>query len=293
MGDTEEVRDDAQDLAGDSDETKGNEDPNFLDEVIIQGLDDEDGEEEDKSPADKKPAEKTPADDPLVKAQADIDRLNRKVTDLNKALHEERKSKKEAAKSKDEEPPKVTRTELKKLYEEYKDDPDTMFQLIEYVAAEAAKGASKDAISRNKVTDNRKEIDGYLQQNFPDLYTDASELRRAVDKTKSEMGFDDHPYGDFVGTAIQTMLNLPHLAKKYYDQGRSDANSGKAEKKRQELVKDGSLTPKGKGNAGTDVKGLQGKHLEVANRLELSPSARKILEKMTSKGAVSTVNVEG
>ncbi len=280
----EEERDDQQDLTDDS-EDKGE---NILDEVTIQGLDD-DVEEDEPEDEKEKSSEKTkpPEGEELTKIKSDLDRATKKINDLNKALHEERQAKKG---KKEDEAPALSKAEMKKLYDEYKDDPDTIFQLIDYMVNQAAKGASKEVIDKNKVAENKKETEAYLQKTFPDLYNEESEFRKAVDKTKAEMGFVDHPYGDFVGSAIQTMLNLPHLAKNFYDKGRSDALSGKAEKTRKEIIKESGLTPKGKGKAETQTGKLSDKHLAVADKLNLSPNARKVLQKITN---ASTVSVEG
>jgi hypothetical protein len=288
-----EERDAEQDLAGVSEEDKG-EAGDILDEVIIQGLDDEGIEDkaEDKTPeGDAKATEKkqaaAPVDDPI---KVELDSLKRKVSDLNKALHEERKSKKEAAKA-DAEAPPLTKAELQKLWKEYQDDPDTLFQISTYIAEQAAKGASKEAIDKSRISENKKETDAFLQKNYPDLYKEGSEMRVIVDNTKKEMGFDDHPYGDFVGTAVQLLLNAPTVMKNIYDKGRSDALSGKAEKTRKEIVKESGLTPKGKGK-GAEISSLTDAQKDVASRLGLTGSKLKTFEKIISKNAKS-ISVEG
>jgi hypothetical protein len=221
--------------------------------------------------------------------QKEIGELKKKVGDLNKALHEERQAKKGAAKKEEEAP--LSKAELLKLYKEYQDDPDTLFQLISYTAEQAAKGASKEVVDKSKVAENKKETDAFLQNNYPDLYKEDSDLRQAVEKTKAEMGFGDHPYGDFVGTAVQVLINAPKILKQIYDQGRNDALSGKAEKTRKEIVKESGLTPKGK-KAGAESANLTDAQKDVASRLGLTGSKLKTYEKIVSKGA-KIISVEG
>lgn len=283
-----EERDAEQDLASVSEENKGADNYN-LDDVIIEETDVEDPEKEEAKPAeDKKPAEK-PVDD-STKSKDEIDRLTRKVSDLNKALHEERKSKKEAAKASEETPP-LSKAELQKLWKEYQNDPDTLFQITAYMTEQAARGASKEVIDKNKIGENKKETDAFLQKNYPDLYKEDSEMRRAVDKTKDEMGFTDHPYGDFVGTAVQLLINAPNIMKNVYDKGRNDALSGKAEKTRKEVVRESGLTPKGK-PPGKEAAHLTDSQKDVASRLGLTGNKLKTFEKIVSKNA-KIISVEG
>jgi len=281
MGDYEE-RDAEQDPGGDSEQDKG-ADAEILDDVIIEGLDDE--EKQEKAPPAPAEKQRAPVDDPV---KQELDRLTRKVSDLNKALHEERKSKKEAVK---EEAPPLSKAELTKLMEEYKDDPGTLLQIISYTAEQAAKGASKEVIDKSKVAENKKETDAFLQRNYPDVFKEDSDMRLAVDKTKSEMGLDTHPHGDFIGVAVQMLINAPKIIKQVYDQGRNDALGGKAEKTRKEIVRESGLTPKGKGG-GKESAALTDSQMDVAKRLGLTGNKLKTFEKIVSKGA-KIISVEG
>jgi hypothetical protein len=271
MGDVEE-RPAEETPAGGSEQDGG--DVEFVDDVIIEGLDEE---------VEEKPAEKA---EKVEKKAAPVEDLT-KVSDLNKALHTERQAKKSAK----EESPPLSKAELTKLMEEYKDDPGTLLQIISYTAEQAAKGASKEVIDQNKVSENKKETDAFLQKNYPDIFKEDSEMRQAVDKTKAEMGLDSHPYGDFVGVAVQMLINAPSIIKQVYDRGRNDALSGKAEKTRREVVKESGLTPKGKSQP-KESSTLTDSQKDVASKLGLTGSKLRTFEKIVGKNA-KIISVEG
>jgi hypothetical protein len=280
MGDVEE-RPAEETPAGGSEQDGG--DVEFVDDVIIEGLDEE-VEEKPAEKAEKVEKKAAPVED-LTKKE--LDRLTQKVSDLNKALHTERQAKKSAK----EESPPLSKAELTKLMEEYKDDPGTLLQIISYTAEQAAKGASKEVIDQNKVSENKKETDAFLQKNYPDIFKEDSEMRQAVDKTKAEMGLDSHPYGDFVGVAVQMLINAPSIIKQVYDRGRNDALSGKAEKTRREVVKESGLTPKGKSQP-KESSTLTDSQKDVASKLGLTGSKLRTFEKIVGKNA-KIISVEG
>lgn len=283
-----EEKPDAVTTDGSSDDDKGGLGIEDFEDVIIEGLDDVPKEKPDKKTEkeDKPPAKAV--DDPM---KAEIDRLNKKVTDLNKALHEERKAKKTQP-AKDEAGEPLSKAELLKLFKEYKDDPDTLFQIMSYTAEQAARGASKEAVDKSKVEANRKETESFLQKNYPDVFDEDSELRKVVNKTKGEMMLENHPYGDFLGTATQLLINAPKLMKQAYDKGRDDALNGKAEKTRKEVIKESGLTPKGKGSTVGDALNLTDVQKDVAKRLGIPESKWKTYGKIVSKNAKS-ISVEG
>lgn len=259
------------------------------DEVIIEGFDEpKEPAKAEKEEKKEKPEKATPADDPL---KSEIDRLNKKVTDLNKALHEERKAKK-AQPAKDEGGEQLSKADLLKLYKEYKDDPDTMFQIMSYMAEQTAKGAAKESVDKSKVEANKKETESFLQKNYPDVFDEDSELRKVVNKTKGEMMLENHPYGDFLGTATQLLINAPKLMKQAYDKGRDDALNGKAEKTRKEVIKESGLTPKGKGASVGETLGLTDVQKDVAKKLGITGDKLKTYQKIVNKNARS-ISVEG
>lgn len=288
MADNEDIRDDAN--PGDGSDDKGQVD-NFDDaaDVSVELFG------EDDKPADKdaeKPDKTEKKDDPdeLSKLKAETDRLNRKITDLNKALHEERRSKKQPAKEDDG--AQFNKAELLKLFREFKDDPDTLFQIVAYTAEQAAKGASKEAVDKSEIAKNKKETDAFLQKNYPQMFEENSDIRRAVDEVKSNMMLAEHPYGDFLGVATQLLINAPRLMQQAYENGRKEAMNGKADEKRKADVKDNQLMPKGKGNTQVSQSLTDGQR-DVAKRLGITdPKKLATFANIVGKSP-RTIHVEG
>lgn len=215
---------------------------------------------------------------PKVEMTPEVKELLDKNKALNRALHEERQKKK----TEKTEEAVLTETQLLGILEEYKDDPKTLLNVIKYQAEQAAKGAATKSITDADVVRKKKEADDYIYKTYPDLTKDDSQLRAAVNKTKSELGIDDHPFGELFGTAVTFLSAAPQILKDAYDQGRKDAMAGVAEKTRKDLVKESDLTPKGKGGKITP---LSANTEDVAKRLGLkSPQQLAILKKLTASG---------
>lgn len=225
--------------------------------------------------------------------EAQLQDLIRKNKDLNRALHEERQRGKAKGDGKDE--VVLTDQQIEGLLTEYKDDPKTLLNIIKYQAQVAAKGAAKDATTSADVAKRKQELEGFLYKNYPDLTRDDSDLRMAVNKAKTELGIEDHPFGEFFATAATNLMAMPHLLKNAYDKGRKDAEEGNAEKSRKELVKGSGLTP-GKGKAKAEGAPSAPEMSDVAKRLGLkSPQQMALLRKLTASAkstGARTVSLE-
>ncbi|MFH0826136.1 MAG: hypothetical protein V2B18_25575, partial [Pseudomonadota bacterium] len=187
----------------------------------------------------------------------------------------------------------LTDTQLEALMVEYKDDPKTMLNIIKYQAERAAKGAAKKTVSDADVVKKKKETDAYVYEKYPDLTQDDSELRVSVNKTKDALDLNDHPYGELLGTSVTALMSLPTLLKNAYDKGRKDVEDGVKEKTRKDLIKDGDLTPKGKGKGDGGSKQLTADQSDVAKRLGLNtPRQQALLKKFTGSKGSRTVSVE-
>ena len=283
----EEVREvEAPDGADTTEGTPG--EPDILGEIEFEGL------EPDK-PIDTKPEKKEPAGEAepdLKTIQTELQQAQSKIKDLNRALHEERKEKKALKKDTPEDEPPLSRAELKALMTEHKDDPEVMLNIVDYMAKQAAKGASKDTISKAEMSSRSQEMSTMLKQRFPALYEDGSDIRTAVDQTKEKLGFADHPYGDFVGTAVQVMMNFPTALKQSYEQGKKDALQGGAEKTRQQLVSESQVGKQSKTPGKKPEETLTASQLETAKRMGFTGKRLETYRKMLGK-SVKSVSVEG
>lgn len=267
-------------------EPEKDDDEKALSDLI--NIDDFLGEEEPPGGEKEKPLEKPkepPAEDP-EKAE-----LLRKNKELNRALHMERQKRKEAAPGKEE--VVLSDEQVIGLLEEYKDDPRTMLNVIKYQAAQAAKGATKQAVEDEGVKAKKAEADAYLNKSFPGLNEEGSELRAAVDKTKEYIGVKDHPLGDLIGTAVEYLRAGPTLMRQAYEKGVADAKAGKAEEARKGEIKETVLAPKGS-PPGKKGEASNADIADVAKRLGLkTPQQIALLKKLRAGGKTRTISVEG
>ena len=251
MADEEEVQD----------KTEAQKDD--LDEVFVEGFDEElpEEKEEKETKEEKKPDD---TDARLKGLESTVSKLQQDKANLNKALHEERQAKK-AEKAEDV---KISEAELTKLLEEYKDDPQTMKNIMRYIAKEEARGAKKEALDEADVASKKKEVDTFLRGDLPDLAKDDSELRGVVNNIKKHLGLEDHPFGDLFAVGAHMAMNRKQLLQGAFDAGKKAALGDKGEAARKDVIKGNELLKGGKKVPGTGD--LTAGHKDVAKRLGIS-----------------------
>lgn len=272
----------------------GDDEGDLLSVVSLEG-DDEGGDDGGAGEKGKKDAQagKDKDLDPEVLA-AQLARAQEHINNLNKALHEERQSKKKAAEKGGE--PAFTKAQLKELWTEHRDDPDVLFNILSYMADETARSAQAKAVDQVELVSKKKEVDDYLAQNFPDLANDGSPLRVGVDKAKQELMLADHPFGDILALGLNNLLNLPGTVRAAYEMGKKEAQGGKQMDRRKEKINASNL-PKGK----THKVDADDRHTEpaspevrdVAKRIGLSKQGQEIYQRILKNAKTRSVTVEG
>lgn len=297
--------------------TDGNTDdaqlPDYLEEVIIQGLDgDEDqvitpdaidtkDDKDDKdfkaNKTDTKDSKPTPADKGDKDAKPTVEDLNQKVTallvdktNLQKALHEHRQKAKSLKAAKDDKDDPLTEAQLIKIYEENKDDPKTLLRIVAHQAEQAAMKASSKVVLDSDIKKKVKEADGILSNMYPKLNEEGSDIRLATDETKSFYNIDEHPFGDFFAMGIQVLNALPNLLEAAEKRGESTALNTKADGTRKKDIK-ANQTQHGKKPV---VKGgdLSNTEAETAKQMNLSPGAFKTYQKLVGNKQSKHVQVK-
>jgi len=231
--------------------------------------------------------------DPQVLA-AQLMRAQEHINNLNKALHEERQSKKKAAEKTGE--PVFTKAQLKELWTEHRDDPDVLFNILSYMAEDTAKNAQANAVNQVELVNKKKEVDDYLAQNFPELAADGSPLRLGVDKAKQELMLADHPFGDILALGLNNLLNLPGTVRAAYEMGKKEAMGGQRIDRRREKINATNL-PKGKTQKvetdDTATERTSPEAMDIANRIGLSKQGRQIYQRILRNSKTRSVTVEG
>lgn len=212
-----------------------------------------------------KKEDKGPSIEDRMKAmESTVGRLERDKKNLQKALHEERQSKKG---SKGEEI-ELTDDQVLAIIEEHKGDAKVMLNAMKYYAAQEAKKAGKRAVDETELKGKKAEIDRLMKQRYPDIENEDSDIRKGINETKDALGINEHPFGDYFAAGVNVLNHLPQIVKHWYEQGKKAALDTKTEKARDKQIKDGDLTPSTKGKAGDlDGTGLSASQLEAAKRV--------------------------
>ncbi len=242
-----------------------------LNEVLIEGFDDEFQEEKAEEvkdePKEKEPVkeEESETEKRLKSIEQEVSKLRQDKTNLQKALHEERQSKKGKETGSEE---KLTDAQLTKLLEEYKDDPQTLKNIVRYIAKEEARGVKTEVLNETDIASKKKEVDTFLKEDLPDLGRDDSELKNVVNDIKRHFGLEEHPFGDLFAVGAHMVMNRKALLQSAFDAGKKAALGDKGETARREVIKGKELLKGGKkvGSPGE----LSAGHREVANILGIS-----------------------
>jgi len=280
--------------------------PDYLEEVIIQGL--EDGDEDtiiipDSTPDDATPS-KTPKTKPTPASDGDVtpltediktlrtqlDALKTDKTNLQKALHEQRQKLKSIKATPADEDVPLTEAQLVQIYEENKDDPKTLLRIVKHQAEQAAKKASGKAVLDSDIKSKVKEADNLLLTMYPRLTEEGSEIRTATDEIKSFYNIDDNPFGDFFAMGVQVLNALPNIIASAEKRGEDKALNIKADDSRKKDIKTNQTTHT-KSTSPSNV-GLSKTEQETAKQLNLSPGAFKTYQKLVGNKQSKNVQVK-
>lgn len=264
-----------------------------VDDVVIEGLDKKDPEEIDldeldededdpdkKKKPEKKDEKETVSKEDFETLQNSVKKLEGDKRNLNKALHEARQKKVE----KEDAP--LTDEQLLKILADNEDDPQAILNVVKYQAEKAAKKASGEVVSDVEMKKKGKEAGDILRNMYPSLDDDSSDMRKAVNETKSYYGLDDHPLGDFFATGVQILNVLPDLISSAEKRGKESTLKGEADDKRKKSIKDNLSHKGGKKVLST---GLTESQTETATQLNLSDAQMKTFKKIVGKTATVTV----
>jgi hypothetical protein len=203
-------------------------------------------EEKEKEEPEPEKKEEVKPPEPTAKEKELEERTSRLETDkknLQKALHEARQERK---KSKEPETQvTLTDAELQKIVEEHKDDPKVVFNALTYKMQQLLKTGKVEAVNEVEIKGKQRELDGILRQRVKDFDDESSESRATINQAKSRFNLDDHPFGDFLGTAAAVYIEMPNILKNAREEGKKEALNEKAEDARKKGIKESQATPAG------------------------------------------------
>ena len=232
-----------------------------------------------KEPEGKEPEKKDSGYQELSEKMADLEAKVQKVEadkkNLQKALHEERQSKKKVKQTDDEEAV-LSDTDLAKIIQEHKDDPAVLLNAVNYKVQQAMKKGKTEAIDEVQTKQRATQLNNALRSKFGDLLDDeSSDLRVSINKAKDFLGMADNPFGDAIGAAAVVFDQLPTIQKLAYEKGVKDALEGKVERNRVSNIEKGKslFTKRADGNGQPKDKdtGATESQLDTARRLGFKP----------------------
>lgn len=244
----------------------------------------DDSEIEDETEETEEEEEETSLEDVTKEYESlktNYESLSKHKGDLDKALHglrQEIKTLKTGKTEADGEDAEFTDSQLLGLMETHKDDPATMLQIMRHEAKQAAKNQGKAVVDDLQTGNLKKQTDDFLLQQYPNFYSDDSEIRPVINSAKEKFGLDDHPLGDFFAAGSVALQSLPQIMQAQYERGKKEALGGKAEETRKENI--GKKTPADSGKRSSKSTSLKGQALETAQQMGLSPSQQKLYAKM-------------
>ena len=222
-------------------------------------------------------AEGEKADKPEAPA-FDIEAERKRIADerraLNRDSYEVRQLKKKLKEKEAAKPDEIelTDAQFEQLIETHQSDPKMQVQIMKQMAKQIAKGSEVKATDAVEIKQMKTEMDGYLSTNFPDLAKEDSELRGSLEKARSILRVEDHPFADFLSMAGIMFKRLPELVKAAEERGRADAMKGAVESRRKETIKgnkpaSGGTPPdkKGEPSEGNNY-GLTAEQMETAKK---------------------------
>jgi hypothetical protein len=164
----------------------------------------------------------------------------------------------------------------------------TVLRVINHQAAKAAAKAGskvKDDVETKQI---QQRLNGFLEQEWPEVVQEGSDIRPHVDKTKAELGLEGHPYADFLAAGAHFMTNwrrmAENLVKQTKEEAKKEALGDKAEASRKKVVANTALAGKSAAEK-TKVAPAVSKNFDaIAKQMNMTPNQRKIYQKLVGKG---------
>jgi len=198
--------------------------------------------------------------------------------DRNALAYQLRTTKKEAKPTEEE---TFSDTQLIGLLEEHKDDPAATLQIMKLVANQTAKGNKKETLNAVEISQTKKELDSFITKTYPALSDETGPLREGVNKMKSKLGIEDHPYGDWFGMASFVLTNIEQIEKQAFEKGQKTALGKSADDNRKKDIKKKGLTPPKKKAGESTV--LSSRVSKVIKQMDMTPGQAKVYQKLMAK----------
>lgn len=210
----------------------------------------------------------------------EVGELKRQLSDTQKellkvsqTLHSLTTKKEEPTKVKGEEKEKLTRSQIVGILKEHKDDPEVLFNVIDYLAEEKAlstRDKTLEDVNRRTWEGNLSGISGRILAEDKLLST-KPEHKDIIAEYARNLGLDNHPVGHLAAHAIYVLSELnkdPSALFSVYGKPTSEANSDRVDAIKRTKTLDKTKTPSVK--VGGSI-GLSSEEMEVAKKFGVNP----------------------
>jgi len=240
---------------------------------------DAEGKDKDKD-KDKDKAKSKDKDDEPDEKDKQIAELTKKLEkaekDKRKAFYEARQVKKDPEKQGEQ----LSSAQLRQILADNPDNPETLMNIIDYVAEQKARGISTETVNAVEVNRKKGELDDLLTERYPDIHVEGSDIRIEVDKAKKTFNLETHPFGDFFAVASRVLEDLPDLLKNAFEQGKGKSGTEAEDKRKKDINAKKLPASKKRSIIG---EGLTGTQAEAAKQMGLKGNALKTYKQLVGK----------
>jgi len=258
----------------------------MADEELIITTEEEPQEPEETPAEVPEEKEEEPKEDPLETLKAENEKTRKALEDAQKEINRlgYKLRKPEEKKETKEETPTFSKGQLLQLWNEHKDDPAILMQIVEEMQKTAGKGIEEAAEKKIDITNKRTEMDKFLSTAFPDVIKEDTGEHRAVQGAVDFLHLEGHPFARFLAVGAMQLQRLPKIIEDIKEQTRKELLGKTAEEKRKEGIKNASPTPGGKTEK-PKAATLTPSQMESAKRLGFDKDPKKLARYAEMVGA--------
>ena len=189
---------------------------------------------------------------------------------VSQSLHDLTTKKDETPKGKEE---KLTRSQIVNVLKEHKDDPEVLFNVIDYLAEEKAlstRDKTLEDVNRRSWEGNLSGISGRILAEDKLLST-KPEHKGVIAEYARNLGLDNHPAGHLAAHAIYVLSELnkdPSTLFSVYGKPTSEANSDRVDAIKRTKTLDKTKTSSASPGKGV---GLSSEEAEIAKKFGVNP----------------------
>jgi hypothetical protein len=178
-------------------ETPENEETEVVDEEEKEEETKEDEEQQEEDESDKK----------INSLQEELTKAQKEISRLGYALRKTEKTKEEPKET------PLSKQQLLKLYKEYQDDPEIVFQIFEEMGKQGKMDAQEAAEKSMDIKRKKEEAEALIKTMYPDALEEGTPLYESVKNVVGWAHLDGHPMAHEAALGMLLLKNFPETIK--------------------------------------------------------------------------------